>query len=107
MREAYPPIIPEAHLHDFIEDVFGNVLDLRECNRRLLESLLIRQREQKPIIQWIGDVFVVAAREFRLAYPIYVSHVASAEKRVHDEIASNDAFRMFIEVCAWIPVPGG
>jgi len=90
--------MPLSELDDFIEDVFGNILDLRECNRRLLEAMYVRQREQAPVIQRIGDVFLEAATEFRLAYPIYIGHLPLAEKRLKDEIDNNAEFRLFLEV---------
>lgn len=85
-------------MDEFIEDVFGNILDLRECNRRLLEVMYVRQREQAPIIQGIGDIFLDAATEFRMAYPNYVGHLPVAEKRVKDESEHNVEFRRFVEV---------
>lgn len=87
-----------SEVDEFIEEVFGNVLDLRECNRRLLEVLNVRQREQAPIIQGVGDIFLDAATEFRLAYPIYVGHLPVAEKKVKDESERNAEFRRFLEV---------
>lgn len=89
--------MPDA-LEELIEEVFGNVLALRECNRRLLEVLAVRQREQAPIIQRIGDVFLNAAADFRTAYPIYVGHLPVAEKRLKDEAEANPEFRRFLEV---------
>ncbi|KZT25369.1 Dbl-like domain-containing protein [Neolentinus lepideus HHB14362 ss-1] len=103
LRIADPPVIHPDRLEDFIEEVFGNILDLRECNRRLLENLYVRQREQAPIIQRIGDVFLDAATEFRLAYPIYVGHLPLAEKRMKDETDNNVEFRMFLELSARNP----
>ena len=94
--------MPPSEIDDFIEDVFGNILDLRECNRRLLEAMYVRQREQAPVIQRMGDVFLEAATEFRLAYPIYVGHLPLAEKRLKDESDNNAEFRLFLEVCCWI-----
>lgn len=48
LRRANPPVIsPASRLDDFIDEVFGNILDLRECNRRLLEVMYVRQREQQ------------------------------------------------------------
>jgi RHO1 GDP-GTP exchange protein 1/2 len=91
--------MPPSEIDDFIEDVFGNILDLRECNRRLLEAMYVRQREQAPVIQRMGDVFLEAATEFRLAYPIYVGHLPLAEKRLKDECDNNAEFRLFLEVC--------
>jgi hypothetical protein len=98
LRNALPPIMPHSELEEFIEEVFGNILDLRECNRRLLETMYVRQREQAPVIQRIGDVFLEAATEFRLAYPIYIGHLPLAEKRLKDEIDNNAEFRLFLEV---------
>ncbi|KAJ7497980.1 CNH domain-containing protein [Mycena galericulata] len=100
LRAANPPVIPANKLEDFIDEVFGNILDLRECNRRLLEVVYVRQREQAPVIQRIGDIFLDAATEFRLAYPIYVGHHPLAEKRMKEELDVNPQFRLFIERCS-------
>ncbi|KAG1874382.1 CNH domain-containing protein [Suillus subluteus] len=100
LLKASPPVMPANKLDEFIEEVFGNILDLRECNRRLVEAMYVRQREQAPIIQRIGDVFLEAAREFRFAYPTYVGHLPLAEKRFKDEIESNADLRLFLEECS-------
>ncbi|ESK83843.1 signal transducer [Moniliophthora roreri MCA 2997] len=98
LQNAHPPIIsPPQKLDDFINDVFGNILDLRECNRRLLEMMYIRQRELQYVIEKIGDVFLVAASEFRSAYPDYVGHFPLAEKRMKEEVENNPEFRIFLE----------
>ena len=94
MRPSCRPI----EIDEFIDEVFGNILDLSECNRRLLEMVYVRQREQAPVIQTIGDIFLAAATEFRLAYPIYVGHLPVAEKRMKDEMEKNAEFKRFIEV---------
>ena len=99
LRNANPPVIRPSEIDEFIDEVFGNVLDLRECNRRLLEMIYVRQREQAPVIQGIGDIFLEAATEFRLAYPIYVGHLPVAEKRMKDEMEKNAEFKRFLEVC--------
>ena len=98
LRNANPPVIRPSEIDEFIDEVFGNVLDLRECNRRLLEMIYVRQREQAPVIQGIGDIFLEAATEFRLAYPIYVGHLPVAEKRMKDEMDKNAEFKRFVEV---------
>ncbi|KAJ7230675.1 CNH domain-containing protein [Mycena pura] len=100
LRTANPPVIPLERLEEFIDEVFGNILDLRECNRRLLEVMYVRQREQAPVIQRIGDVFLAAAAEFRLAYPIYVGHHPLAEKRMKEEMDASPEFRLFLEHCS-------
>ena len=78
--------------------MFGNILDLRECNRHLLETMYVRQREQGEIISRIGDIFLNAATEFRLAYPTYIGQLAAAEKRLKEEMENNGEFRVFLEV---------
>ena len=98
LRKANPPVIPPADLEEFIEEAFGNILDLRECNRRFLEVMYVRQREEGPVIKRIGDVFLTAAAEFRTVYPIYVGHLPVAEKRIKDESESNAEFKRFLEV---------
>jgi hypothetical protein len=60
--------------------------------------MYVRQREEAPVIKRIGDVFLDAATEFRLAYPIYVGHLPLAEKRMKDEVENNPEFRLFLEV---------
>lgn len=100
LRAANPPIIPSHLLDDFIDELFGNILDLRECNRRLLEVLYVRQREESPVILRIGDIFLDAATEFRFAYPTYIGHYVISEKRLKDETDNNAEFRLFLEVCA-------
>ncbi|KDR80795.1 hypothetical protein GALMADRAFT_60733 [Galerina marginata CBS 339.88] len=100
LRAANPPVLDPQHLEDFIDDVFGNILDLRECNRRLLEVMNVRQREEGPIILRIGDIFLQAATEFRFAYPAYIGHYPVSEKRLKDEAESNAVFRLFLEQCS-------
>ncbi|KAF8990664.1 Dbl-like domain-containing protein [Cyathus striatus] len=100
LRLANPPVMPPEMLEDFIDDVFGNILDLRECNRRLLEVMYVRQREQGPVIERIGDIFLDAATEFRLAYPTYIGHHPIGEKRMKDEVENNPKFKLFLEQCA-------
>lgn len=85
-------------LDEFIEEVFGNILEIRECNRRLLEVMYVRQREQHPVIQSIGDIFLDAATEFRTVYPEYVGQHPLAEKRMKEELEHNTDFRLFVEV---------
>ena len=85
-------------LDEFIEDVFGNILEIRECNRRLLEVMYVRQREEAPVIKRIGDIFLGAATEFRVAYPPYVGRLPLAEKQMKEETESNPEFRLFLEV---------
>ncbi|KAF8159396.1 CNH domain-containing protein [Crassisporium funariophilum] len=100
LRAANPPVMSLHLLDDFIDDVFGNILDLRECNRRLLEVMYVRQREEGPVILRIGDIFLDAATEFRFAYPTYIGHYPIAEVRLKDETDTNPELRLFLEQCS-------
>jgi hypothetical protein len=103
LRLANPPVIPSDDIDQFIDDVFLNILELRECNRRLLEIMYVRQREQAPVIQRIGDVLLEAATEFRESYAEYVGRHPIADKKLKDELERNPEFRLFIEVSrSWI-----
>ncbi|KAG5643354.1 hypothetical protein DXG03_001036 [Asterophora parasitica] len=93
LRMANPSVVAD----DFIDEVFSNILDLRECNRRLVEVLYVRQREHGAVITNIGDIFLQAATEFRLAYPAYIGHYPIAEARLKEELDSNSAFKLFLE----------
>lgn len=99
LRTAKPPVItPSDRLEAFIDQVFFNILAIRECNRRLLEIMYVRQREQAPVIQRVGDILLEAATEFRRSYPAYVGNHPLAERRMRDELENNPEFRIFIEV---------
>ena len=87
------------YVDEFIDEVFGNLIDLRDCNRRLLEIMYVRQREEAPIIKTIGDIFLHVATEFRRHYPIYVGRQYLADKRLKEELENNAELRLFIEVC--------
>jgi RHO1 GDP-GTP exchange protein 1/2 len=91
-------VIPYTELDGFIDEVFGNFLEVRRANRLLLEVLNIRQREQSLVIQRVGDIFLEVATEFRLVYPPYVGHLPLAEKRLKEETEGNHEFRLFLEV---------
>jgi hypothetical protein len=43
LRLAQPPPMTPLDLEDFIEEVFGNILELKECNKRLLDVMYVRQ----------------------------------------------------------------
>lgn len=86
-------------LQEFMDEIFGNIMQIRDINKRLLESLYVRQREQAPVVKEIGDIFLAAAiHDFREAYPLYIGHQPIAERLMREELETNSAFRIFIEV---------
>lgn len=99
LRIANPPIIKSLKdLEDLIQDIFGNVLELRDISTRILEFFAMRRREEGRVITTIGDIFLSAAAEFHNAYPAYVGHLPKAEDRLRDEMAENPEFRFFVDV---------
>ena len=55
------PVIRDG-IEEFIEEVFSNTLDLRECYR-YLHAMYARQREQGEIISMFGNVLLNAATD--------------------------------------------
>lgn len=98
LRLADPPIIPDPRRREeFIHEVFHNAHELREASKRLIEEFTIRQREQ-PIIQFVGDLFLQAATEFRNIYPEYTGSLPQAEATLSKELEENTEFRLYTEV---------
>ncbi|TCD64248.1 hypothetical protein EIP91_004317 [Steccherinum ochraceum] len=97
LRQADPPIIRPSELEIFIKTVFSTILDVRACTKRVLDALVARQREQAPVINAIGDIFLEAATQFRVTYSHYLGHLPAAEKRVQEEMDSNVMFRVFVQ----------
>ena len=98
LRYADPPVVSPHELDELVDDVFGNLSAVREANRRLLEIMNVRQREQAVVVQRVGDILLEAATEFRLVYPTYIGHLPLAEKRLKEEAEANAEFRLFLEV---------
>ncbi|KAF9441660.1 Dbl homology domain-containing protein [Macrolepiota fuliginosa MF-IS2] len=93
--------VSSGDLHAFIDEIFGNLIRVRDTNKRLLEILYIRQREQAPVVRGIGDIFLDAATtDFKEVYPTYIGHHPSAEGLLQDEMEKNIELRLFIESCS-------
>ncbi|KAG6851970.1 hypothetical protein C0991_004528 [Blastosporella zonata] len=97
LRSASPPGI-RSDLEGFIDDVFGGIMNIRECNRRLLKMVHLRQREEGSVVSAIGDIMFEAVFEFMSPYPEYIRRrYPIAEKRLKDELEHNFEFRLFVE----------
>ncbi|KAF5362265.1 hypothetical protein D9756_002201 [Leucocoprinus leucothites] len=93
--------VSSGSLNEFIHEIFGNLIQVRDINKRLLEILYVRQREQAPIVGGIGDIFLDAATtDFKEVYPIYIGHYPIAEKQLREELERNPEFRLFVENCS-------
>lgn len=93
LRELRIPLLPPNNLENFINDICGNIFELRNIHQRLLEVLYARQREEGPIIKRIGDLYLEAAEKIKYAYPTYIGHQFISEKRLKKEMESNIVFR--------------
>lgn len=94
-----PPIPIGPDRDDFIREVFGNHRELVLHVRRFVEKLHIRQREESPIVQSIGDLFLNAALDWHEAFVTYVSAYPIAKSRIGREQSVNPRFRDFLEQC--------
>ncbi|EPQ31558.1 uncharacterized protein PFL1_00891 [Pseudozyma flocculosa PF-1] len=100
-----PPPLPIGPERDaFIAEVFGNHLELTAHIRQLVERLHVRQREENPIVQTIGDIFLGAALDWGDAYVQYLVHYPLAISRVKREMAINPRFKAFVETCRRNPI---
>lgn len=101
--------VTSGNLQDFLDEIFGNLIQVRDINKRLLEILYVRQREEAPVVSGIGDIFLSAATtDFKDVYPAYIGHYPIAEKLLREELERNPDFRLFVEVrvCSLSEAPG-
>jgi hypothetical protein len=98
LRTIEPPVLPPARLDSFIHDVFHNYKELYHHHKRLLDRLQEIQREQHPQIKSITEAVLDAFLNFREAYLEYVPNYPIAAYRIDDEMATNIAFKAFVEV---------
>jgi hypothetical protein len=98
LRLADPPVIRSLKdLEELINGIFGNILELREANTRILDFFLIRKREEGGLLSTVGDIFLSAAADFRNLYPEYIGGLPKAEERLKIELNQNANFRAFVE----------
>jgi hypothetical protein len=98
LRNAEPPIIPPDRLDQFLIDVFHNYNELHAHHRRLVDKLHEIQREEHPRIRSITAAVFDAVLNFREAYIEYIPNYPIAAYRIDDEMATNPAFKAFVDV---------
>ena len=98
LRNAEPPIIPRARLAQFLDDVFHNHHELYGHHRTLVDKLHHIQREEHPRIRTITAVVFDVALNFREAYMEYIPNYPIAAYRIDEEMATNPAFKSFVNV---------
>jgi hypothetical protein len=80
LQTANPPIVqPYGKLDQYVRQLFSNIVEIRRSSRALLDNFAIHLREQGPLVQNVGDIFLEAAIEFRSLYPTYTDNLPKAE----------------------------
>ncbi|WFD35870.1 RHO1 GDP-GTP exchange protein 2 [Malassezia cuniculi] len=88
-------LVPEDRRANFVQTVFGNVLDILAVNHRLAEMLVRKQRLQ-PVVESIGDVFLESVTEFE-PYVQYGSNQLFGKAEFEREKSINLFFTRFVE----------
>ncbi|WFD33428.1 Rho guanine nucleotide exchange factor [Malassezia cuniculi] len=97
-REARTPL-HGAELEAFITDVFFNYRELLRHVRAFVQQLHVRQREQSPVVQHLGDIVLAAALEWGHVYTAYVQHYPIAVDRLKRETAANPRIAQWVDEC--------
>ncbi|KAJ3520044.1 hypothetical protein NM688_g9215 [Phlebia brevispora] len=103
LREMDPPIIARDRLPQFINDVFHNFAEIHAHHRKMLDTFHEIQREEHPVIRSITAAVYDAVLNFREAYMEYIPNYPIAAYRIDDEMATNPAFKNFVEQCTRHP----
>jgi RHO1 GDP-GTP exchange protein 1/2 len=98
LRNEEPPIISPERVEDFISEVFHNYAELAEHHRRLMDRFFEIQLEQHPVIRSLTAALMDAALNFRDAYMEYIPNYPRAAYRIDEEMATNPAFKAFVDV---------
>ena len=104
LRTEDPPIIPRDRIDDFISEVFHNYQELAEHHRRLMDRFFEVQLEQHPVIRSLTAALMDAALNFRDAYMEYIPNYPRAAYRIDEEMATNPAFKAFVDVSLFYSV---
>ncbi|RMZ83812.1 hypothetical protein DV738_g1023, partial [Chaetothyriales sp. CBS 135597] len=98
LESQHSPVIPPKRLAGFINEVFGNVDQVRKVNEDyLLGRLKYRQNEQGPWISGVSDIFREWIRRARPIYVKYAENYPHADFLVRKEADKNISFRNFLE----------
>jgi hypothetical protein len=63
-----------------------------------MEALQVRQREQNPVIEQIGDLILASAVEWGDSYVTYAKNLPFGEDVIKIEKSKNEQFKDFINV---------
>lgn len=99
LMTADPPVVYPTRLVEFSNQVFANLDELRSHSSRLIAAFQVRQREQNPVVNAIGDIVLDASLEWGQAYMDYADAQVMGEYLVNEEKTQNSAFSTFLAVC--------
>ncbi|KFY35032.1 hypothetical protein V494_06269 [Pseudogymnoascus sp. VKM F-4513 (FW-928)] len=93
-----PPIIGQAKLPRFIQQVFGRAEAVKNVNmNHLLAQLKYRQQEQGPWVQGFSSIFREWTRRAAQVYLDYAASYPNATYLVRREMEKNVLFRQFLD----------
>ncbi|KAJ3098870.1 RHO1 GDP-GTP exchange protein 2 [Phlyctochytrium planicorne] len=87
-------IIDEKRRDGFIKTVFANSSEILAVNSKLLQKLLLRQKETH-IVEKIGDIFINISKEFHIYAP-YCGNREYSRNEIAVEKIQNPRFRDFL-----------
>ena len=90
-------------MEQFIQDVFHNYEEILQHHKRLVRAFHEIQRDQHPNIDSITAPLFDAAINWRDAYLEYVPNYPIGAYRIDEEMATNPAFKAFVEVRRKLP----
>lgn len=97
LQTADPPIVqPYGKLDQYVRTLFSNMLEIRRASRSLLEIFAICLRDQGPLVETVGDIFLEAGVNFRSLYPSYTDNLPKAEALLSQALDENRPFAYWI-----------
>jgi hypothetical protein len=94
LRSPRSPIA-EGKRDNFVKDVFSNVLDIHDVNRKLADALTRRQQEH-PVVRSVGDILLEHIKNFE-PFIKYGAAQLMGKFEYETERKSNPQFAKFIE----------
>ncbi|KAJ1306998.1 hypothetical protein OPQ81_007978 [Rhizoctonia solani] len=93
--------IPADRREDFVQQVFWNVEDILDVNRRL-SDLLTKRQNAYPIVETIGDIFLEIVPHFQ-PFIQYGKHQLYGKYEFEKEKSTNPTFATFVETVERLP----
>lgn len=89
-------IIPAERRRQFIDDVFHNIMEVRDVNAQLAAAFEARQKVN-PVVDYIGDIMLQHVALFS-PFVQYGAHQMVGKYVFEAEKSANPEFARFVEV---------